>query len=349
MTINLVTGASGRGVASVSKALSWEDIDRDMKLAMLLVADGMMNMLGHSVRARHAAETFLGVSFPEGLSGFVVSEASEAWKSENSTGFMAAIKTDDTHLHRCLSRAYSLLTDLKPLSEVDVQDERDQAIDWIKYFLSAIPTDTYGMGDDFSGVALDLERPLPLVCRLSESYLSLVDFVQRTVGAGASWSAHDSIVFTADDLAALAGVDVRSVRNAMGPSAGKPIRSFKASPGVSEDERAYADPVDAIEWLSGRRSFFCGSLDAAYVDAGVGDTSSVEALCALAGMMSWLNGGTTESMAAQLRWDAARTRSWTRGLGVDPESAFRVAQVAGLDPQKFSNRVRELLAKEDRS
>lgn len=347
MTEALETNA--RSVAGMTKAVRWSDFETDMKLAMLLVADGMMNMLGHSPRAVHAAETFLGIKFPEGFNGgFIIYEASEMWGRADPEAFMASLKIDDTHLHRCVARSYRLLTELRPLSGVEVQDERDEAVDWVRYFLSSIPTDSYGAGDDYSGLVFDRSRPLPRLCNLADAYLSLVEFVQRAVGSGTGWGeSSDMIVFTADDLALLADVDVRSVRNAMGPSGAKPIRSFRALPGDTDEDRAYADPVDAIEWLSGRRGFVCGRLDAAWIDRDVGATGSLKALCALAGMMFWLNGSTTEKMAETLGWDHARTRDWTRGVGVDAASAFEVATAAGLDAHAFSNRIHQLLSKED--
>ncbi|UVD55719.1 hypothetical protein NE852_16690 [Rhizobium sp. Pop5] len=155
------------------------------------------------------------------------------------------------------------------------------------------------------------------------------------------------IVFNADDLALLGDVDIRSVRNAMGPSGSKPIRSFKALPTDRDDERAYANPVDALDWLSGRRGFKCGRLDADWVNAGIPSTGSLAALGAVAGMMFWLNGQTTEKMAEKLGWDVGQTRAWTRGEGLDPFAAKRVAEAAGLDSKEYSKQIAKLLKKEN--
>lgn len=331
-------------VSVLAKAVHWTDFEMDIKLSMLLVADGMMNILGHGPRSVLAAETFLGIRFPPGFSGFIVSEATETWGSSDPSDIMASLQIEGTQLHRCVRRAYDLLTELRPLGDVKYQDERDESIDWLGYFLTAVPTDSYGTGDDYSGIVRDPLRPLPRLYNLGVAYLSLVEFVQGARGASSSWGEiFDLIVFTADDLALLADVDVRSVRNAMGPTGSKPIRSFRALPTDRDEDRAYADPVDAIDWLSGRRSFMCGRLEAAWVDAGIGETQSLRALCALAGMMFWLNGSTTEKMAEMLGWEPSRARAWTRGRGVDVGSAFQVARAAGLDAEAFSRRVGELL------
>lgn len=133
----------------------------------------------------------------------------------------------------------------------------------------------------------------------------------------------------------------------MGPTGSKSIRSFKGFLSDPDDERAYADPIDAIDWLSGRRGFKCGRLDAEWVDAGISSTQSLAALGALSGMMFWLNGQTTEKMAGKLGWDLEQTRGWTRGKGMDAFAAKRVAEAAGLNPITYSRQIEKLLKKEN--
>jgi len=326
---------------------TWPEFETDMKFAMLLVADGMMNMLGSGKRARKAAEAFLGIPLPQTVSGFLVSEATDQW-GQDPAGFLSSLDIRDTHFHGTVRRAYTLLTDLRPIHEVSYQDERDEAVDWIGYFLTLVPTDSYGTGDDFSSLVQDPSRPLPLLHRSACAYLSLIEFVHQALGSHPSWGeSSDKIVFNAEDLALLGDVDIRSVRNAMGPTGSKPIRSFKALPSDADDERAYADPVDAIEWLSGRRGFRCGRLDAEWVNSEIPKTGSIEALGALVGMMFWLNGSTTEAMAGQLGWDIARARDWTRGRGIDAYNARSVAAAAGIDPESYSLQIANLTKKEN--
>ncbi|NKQ73437.1 hypothetical protein C3Y89_24350 [Rhizobium sp. UPM1132] len=324
----------------------WQDYERDMRLAMLLVADGMMNMLGAAPNATKAAEAFLGIEVPADASGFLVNMASNPWEGADAS--LSSIAIDGTHFNRAVRRAYDLLTELKPIHEIQHQDERDESLDWIGYFLTAVPTDPYGTGGDFFDIVENSTRPLPYLHRAGQAYLSLVEFVHGAVGSHPQWSASsDMIVFNADDLALLGDVDIRSVRNAMGPSGSKPIRSFKASPTDRDDERAYANPVDALDWLSGRRGFKCGRLDADWVNAWIPSTGSLTALGALAGMMFWLNGQTTEKMAEKIGWDAVQTRAWTRGEGLDAFAAKRVAEAAGLDPKAYSKQIAKLLKKEN--
>lgn len=324
----------------------WQDYERDMRLAMILVADGMMNMLGASLNAKASAEAFLGTALPADFSGFLVNMVDGPWEQPNA--FLSQIVIEGTHFARTVHRAYDLLTEMKPIHEVDHQDERDEAIDWIGYFLTTVPTDSYGMGADYFDIVETDTNPLPFLRRAGTAYLSLIEFVHGTVGSHRDWaSSSDMIVFNADDLALLGDVDIRSVRNAMGPSGTKPIRSFKALPTEGDDERAYANPVDALDWLSGRRGFKCGRLDADWVNAGITSTGSLAALGALAGMMFWLNGHTTEKMAETLGWDVERTRAWTRGAGLDAFAAKRVAEAAGLDPKTYSQQIAKLLKKEN--
>jgi len=322
----------------------WPDYERDMRLAMLLVADGMMNMLGATPNATKAAEAFLGIGLPSSASGFLVSMATDPWGDADT--FLSTITIEHTHINRTVLRAHRLLSEFRPIHEVEHQDERDESLDWIGYFLTVVPTDSYGTGDDYSDIVQKPTSPLPFLHRAGTAYLDLIEFVHRTVGSHPTWGdSSDMIVFTADDLALLADVDIRSVRNAMGPTGSKPIRSFKAFLTNTDDERAYADPVDALDWLSGRRGFKSGRLDAEWVDAGISSTGSLAALGALAGMMFWLNGHTTETMAEKLGWDIDQTRGWTRGKGMDAFAAKRVAEAAGLNSTTYSRQIAKLLKK----
>ncbi len=324
----------------------WSDYERDMRLAMILVADGMMNMLGNAPNAKTAVEAFLGIQIPSDFSGFLVNLVADPWAKPDA--FFSQITIEGTHLERTVRRAYDLLTAMKPIHEIDHQDERDEAIHWVGYFLTTVPTDAYGMGANYFDIVETRSNPLPFLYRAGQAYLSLIEFVHGTVGSHREWSSSsDMIVFNADDLALLGDVDIRSVRNAMGPNGTKPIRSFKALATEGEDERAYANPVDAIEWLSGRRGFSCGRLDADWVNAGIPSTASLTALGALSGMMFWLNGQTTETMAEKLGWEIAQTRAWTRGDGLDAFTAKRVAEAAGLDPKTYSKQITKLLKKEN--
>ncbi|EJC80185.1 hypothetical protein Rleg4DRAFT_1799 [Rhizobium leguminosarum bv. trifolii WSM2297] len=99
---------------------------------MLLVADGMMNMLGAVPNATKAAEAFLGIKVPADASGFLVNMASNPW--EGADAFLSSIAIDGTHFNRTVRRAYDLLTELKPIHEIQHQDERDESLDWIGYF-----------------------------------------------------------------------------------------------------------------------------------------------------------------------------------------------------------------------
>lgn len=326
---------------------SWNSIEEDVKLAMLLIADGMMNVLGGGPRAIKAAEAFLDIKLPEGFTGFIVNEATEHWSSGDPGAFMASIKPEDTHLYGCVKRAHSLLSEMKPIHLVSYHDEKDEAIYWLDYFITAIPTDSYGTGDDYSSIVFDGDRALPALRDGGHAYLSLIEFVQSMLSAPEGWDADpdfqsNQVVFTGQDIARLAGVDIRSVRNAMGPKGDKPIRSFRLSIPVDDDRNLFADPIDAIEWLSGRRGFRSGRLEASYVDTHVRDIRSRKALGALAGMMFWLNGRTTTDMATALDWDAEQVRAWTRGF-IDTESAEKVALAAGLDPTIYAAQISTLL------
>ncbi|UVD55718.1 hypothetical protein NE852_16685 [Rhizobium sp. Pop5] len=135
----------------------WSDYERDMRLAMILVADGMMNMLGTAPNAKTSAEAFLGIQLPSDFSGFLVNLVADPWGKPDA--FLSQITLEGTHLYRTVRRAHDLLTAMKPIHQIGHQDERDEAIDWVGYFLTTVPTDSYGMGADYFDIVETQSNP----------------------------------------------------------------------------------------------------------------------------------------------------------------------------------------------
>jgi hypothetical protein len=128
----------------------------------------------------------------------------------------------------------------------------------------------------------------------------------------------------------------------MGPNGDKPIRSNAKPKGKdARSDLVLGDPLDAIEWLAGRRGFHPGRLSPEWVNQQLAGIQSREAAAGLPGLVTWLNRTTTEQLASALGWPADRVREWTRAHSTDVNAAEQVAAAAGLDVAAY----RDLIAR----
>lgn len=324
---------------------SWVDIETDIRIVMALTADVVRNMIGS--RGDAAAATFLGFPDLSGIDGFVVEETYDQFECRPNTEFLARIQIEGTQFANAARRCYDLASTRGPIEEIDYQDDRDEGLYWLWYFLSSIPTDSYGSGADYFGMAHDLDSPLRLLHDLASARLGLAEYIDEVTRATSSWeeASHSPHVFTTRDIALLGDVNLRTVRNAMGPKGNKPIHTeaISGKKGGRRSELVWGDALDSIEWLSGRRGFQPGPLSPQWVDRRVPEIESLRALGALPGLVAWINRTPTEDLAERLHWPTEKVRNWTRGIGMEPNQAQAIAAAAGLDGKVYTDRVKTLL------
>ncbi|PBB81213.1 hypothetical protein CK218_12655 [Mesorhizobium sp. WSM3879] len=328
---------------------AWSNIETDIRIVMSLIADVCRNMIGMrdpNGRGDAAAAALLGLPDLSGINGFVVEEAYDSFERRPDSEFLAKIDIEGTHFAHAARRCYDLVATRGPIEEIQYQDDRDDGLHWLWYFLSTIPTDSYGTDGDYSGIKHDPDSNLRLLHDLASARLTLAEYVDEVTRATASWEKEwrSRCVFTPRDISLLGDVNIRTVRNVMGPNGNKPIRTETMGGKASRPDLVWGDALDSIEWLSGRRGFQPGPLSPQWVDRRVPEIGSLRALGALPGLVTWINRTTTEELAARLSWPVERVRNWTRGNDIDPEQAHSIAVTAGLDGRAYADRVKALLA-----
>jgi len=306
---------------------AWKAIEDDVRIGFVLVADACRYMVGMGRRGDAAASAILGTKKVPGhhLDDLI-----------QNREFFGSIDISETHFAACARRCFDLVTVLDPLEQIDVDEAKTEGTQWLSYFLSFIPREAMG-GGDFTGTFHHPDAPLPVLLGMAEARLALAEYVQNLVRESDSGSG-----FTAKELSFLGEVDVRTVRNAMGPKGDKPIRS-NANP-RREDARSelvLGDPLDAIEWLASRRGFHPGRLSPEWVNRHLGGIGTLEAAAALPGLTTWLNRTTTEQLASSAGWQVDRVRDWTRARSIDVSSADEIGAAAGLDVAAY----RELIGR----
>lgn len=327
---------------------AWTDVQRDIRIVMALTADVIRNMIGMrdpNGRGDAAAAAFLGLSDLSGIDGFLVEATYDSIERRPNAAFLDRIEIDGTLFANAARRCYELVATRGPIEELDYENDRDEGLHWLWYFLSAIPTDSYGSDADYSGIAHDPDSNLRLLHDLASARLDLAEYIDEVTQATASWEEMfwPKYVFTPRDVALLGDVNIRTVRNVMGPKGNKPIRTETMGGKASRPDHVWGDALDCIEWLAGRRGFQPGPLSPQWVDRRILEVGSLRALGALPGVVAWVNRITTEDLAARLQWSPERVRNWTRGIDMEANHARTIAAAAGLDGVAYADRVKTLL------
>lgn len=325
---------------------AWTDVERDIRIVMALAADLCRNMVGTRQldgRGDKAAATLLGMPNLDDVQGFIVEATYDTFERRFDTDFLEKIRIDGTLFAQAARHCYDIVAIRGPIEEIDYEYVRDDGLHWLEYYLSAIPTDSYGTGDDYSGMARDPDASLRLLHDLASARLTLAEYVDDlTSGYWQEWQS--TCVFTPRDISLLGDVNIRTVRNAMGPKGDKPIRTEAIGEKARRSDYVWGDALDSLEWLAGRRGFQPGPLSPQWVDGRVPEMSNLRALAAMPGLVAWINRTTTEELAARLQWSPEKVRNWTRGIDMKVDDARTIAAAAGLDGAAYADRVKALLA-----
>jgi hypothetical protein len=311
---------------------TWPELAKAMRALLVVQADSMRQLLGYNSRGNLAANSLLGVESPD-----------SELIADHLHLISDSVLTEGTELERVVKKCFELCSQRQPIESIDPDSVGIDGVEWLEYFVDCIPKSFQGAFDP-RGVLFPLESLLAI----SKARFELIRFVHSL------FSNHsDGILtgmFTPKTIAILANVDIRAVRNVVGPTGNKSIRSFRVkkprrNQKNREDEFVYGEPLEALAWLASRRSFFPGPLSHAWVNERLPSVENLHAAAALPGVLSWINRVSTESLAERSGLSVKQLQDWFRGNKMNLELARPIADVTGLDPTSYTTIIARLLAK----
>lgn len=307
---------------------SWDEIERDLKLGVFLITVAAQSLIGDRSKPAKA--------FGKAALGAGLSEDKPAMAQADEIEDVLAFDVTSTHFHQVARLCFDFVNDRSPLNQLDVSDLQSDTLNWMTYFLSAIPHDEYAtqLGVHSSRFMEHADKggefPLPGLHLAASAKANLVEFLQSFPG-----ELEHGIGFAPYEIAAMAGMNIASVRNFIGPAGNKPIRSMpsKDSTGV------YGQPLDTLQWLAGRRNFNPGPLSSDWLHQGADRIETAEQAGAMIGIYAWTNRITTEMLAERSGLPVEVIVGWTRGELTTTEDAAAIAGAAGVDPEFYNDLV----------
>jgi hypothetical protein len=300
----------------------WDEIEADLKLGVFLITVAAQSLLpSRHPAAGSFAKATLGRAFDPTVS------AGQVYDIEQLAGF----DVSRTWFYRVARACFDLAHSRTPLEASEIEDFKGETLDWMTYFLAAIPRDEYatplgGYFERFREHANNgAEFPLPGLHLAAAAKINLAEYLQRFPR-----DPEMEIGFAPFEIAALAGMSISSVRNFIGPNGRKPIRSMpKDSNGI------YGEPLGTLEWLAGRRNFDPGPLSSRWLEQASDRAETTEDAGAILGVYAWTNRITTEALAERSGLPVEAVRNWTRGNLSSPDDAAPLAEAAGIDPEFY--------------
>jgi hypothetical protein len=307
---------------------SWQEIEADVKLGVFLMTVAAQSLLpDHHPAAGQFGKAALGKGFDKDQLASFQADTLEHLEAFDASG---------TRFHQVARACFDYVHGATPLDQLETQDFEAEYLNWLGYFLEAVPHDEYATpmggysdrlrerrdkGDEF---------PLPGLHLTAAAKVNLASYLQ-----GFPRNREYEIGFAPFEIAALAGMSISSVRNFVGPAGSKPIRSMPSDTGRS----VHGDPLDTLEWLAGRRNFDPGPLSNQWLDMAAERANTLEDAGAMLGIYAWVNRITTEALAERSGLPVEVVKAWTRGDITSPDDAAPLAEAAGIDPEFYQELV----------
>ncbi|SMQ85908.1 hypothetical protein SAMN06295905_3203 [Devosia lucknowensis] len=307
---------------------SWDEIEADLKLGVFLMTVAAQSLIGDR---KPEALAFGTAALGEALDNGQAANA-QAYELDDLRDF----NVSKTQFWKVARICFEFVQDKSPLDKLDVGDLQGDTLNWMTYFQSAIPHDEYGTGlgthsNRFREHAnKGAEYPLPGLHLAASAKANLVQFLQ-----GFPLHPDMDTGFAPYEIASLAGMNIASVRNFVGPRGGKPIRSMQKDSWGS----VYGHPLDALQWLAGRRNFNPGPLSEDWLHDVADRIETPEQVGALIGIYAWVNRITTETIAERGGLSFDLVRDWTRGHLTSTDDAVSLARAAHVDPEFYCDLV----------
>lgn len=307
---------------------NWNNIESDLRLGVFLITVAAQSLVGDRGQISGSlGRAVLGKAYDASQSA-----AGQVYEFEH----LAEFDVSGTYFWKVARECYDFVHGDTPLDKLETGDFQADTLNWMTYFMSAIPRDSYAtsLGEYADRFQERRDRgdqaPLPGLHLAAVAKANLADYVQRFPG-----NRDLDLGFAPFEIAALAGMNISSVRNFIGPDGTKPIRSMPSELKLG----VQGDPLDTLEWLAGRRNFNAGNLSADWAAWAAERANTIEDVGAILGIYAWTNRITTEALAEQSGLSTGAVKQWTRGEIGSADDAVALANAAGIDADLYADLV----------
>lgn len=297
------------------------DLERNLRETLVVRAEVLMLGMGGE----------LGAQLASLVTGGLVDEHTIPTDTFDGTN-LDDIPVAHLAIHHCLIGLRALL-EAKSLGRdptsttLDSDYIRQEYLDLLELYLSSLPDMTFG-GFDWGGCRNGAMRALLLAGQAWHRLLCMID--EGTYGD------FDLELITATDLAMLADLEVRSVRNLVGPQ--KRLRSkehhVERKTQVSERGFATINRFDALDWLVSRKDFKFSDLKPSLLAARLDGVANPVARGRAAILCALVRGLPFSTLAARLNLEEKTLRDLADGIG-QPQLAERITQHVLQSEQAF--------------
>ncbi|MES2000928.1 MAG: hypothetical protein V4444_01250 [Pseudomonadota bacterium] len=300
------------------------DIEHDLRIALALKSDDIYFALGGSEGRRLRAE-YLGVGVFDGLASDVFSEGNELLHIDLGRFEIAGhIRV----LNEMISTGSLGLSERSGIPGHDIV--RQDALDFVGHFLSSIPAVALG-GLDSTSVRNGCLRRFYDRC---SAWADLLEAIEEIFAEDP-----DLYRLRVSDLALLSGVELRSMRNRVGPD--KPIRTSgirsHRENALGEASFVGVNTLDALDWLTARRDFHIDKLSESWVLQRMEAATKRETLGRAAIVTALINFGPRTAIAHRLNWNEQKVNQWAEhGPTDNADDARDLATLVGIDPENYA-------------
>lgn len=276
-------------------------VHANLRSAIVLKAEDLYLTVGGDL-GFELARRLTGVSMPEGLPSDVFSEALieeiaiERWAITGHVNWLVEMLA---------TRGFGYRPGDGALDSDFMQQEH---IDFLELFLATLPGIALG-GVDWTAARAGALRDL---LRLATAWQRLAQVVDT--GLGGDFEVEELGV---GDLALIAGVEVRSMRNLVGPN--RSIRTVEISrvPRSPVSARAFAsvNRVDALAWLRERKGFWLAPLRPGLISKRLTEIDDPKTQYRAAVLASLITGPSLRQLAATLKVSETELKQLGDGIG----------------------------------
>ena len=300
------------------------NLEDNLRRALAIKAEDLLHTLGGDEGAK-IYEAFLGIPYNRALLSTLLMKQPD----------LATIDLDRFRIAEQVRALHEMLETLslglRPWQQSpDAETIQHEALYPLEGFLSALPSMARGIWDTSSV----RDGPLRSFFDDCAAWANLVEAIER-----AFEDEGDLYIIRVADLARLSGVELRTMRNRVGPM--KPIRTAPQRSLKYQELRGSSfvgvNTLDALVWLSGRQKVVTSIIDPSWVETVLEEARDPRTIGRAPIVLALINEDPLPEIAERLGWSEQKLKLWAeRGPNNNADDAKALAHLADLCPDTYA-------------